>query len=697
MSFSMGSMPVRASLVRAKSSAFKLNKTLVSAAVLSAISTGAHAAGTFEGPMGIEGRWGMEVTVGTAVRTKDADASIVARGNGGQASSGTVDDGNLNFSKGDVFSTVAKAVGEVEIRKDNYGAFFRAKAYSDLHLKNASVPHGSANNAYEPDQPLNDDGFPDGSKFEDVQLLEAFGFADFYPGDKPLTVKFGNQVVTWGEALFVLGGVNQYSNFDAAALRRPGAQLKEVFLPLPQVYANFQATDELSIEAFAQLNHEKVSVDGCGTLFSPADLLNCGNSGSPINPGTLRVDPATLIGGPAGTQAVVINFENYDDRQAYTGNGSGSARTTNLDGSSGGTAALADPVVQGLLNSQPQFNFRMDEAQERRSRDDGQIGLAARYYAGEIGTEFGAYLVNYHQRVPNLSLISNPTSDPNSAFSGQGLGNTFGVTPLSYFFDWGAEDIQVAGFSAATEFGGYSVFGEISYTKDYPAAYNTVDLIKGAGTGDGPLKRYKQAYDPNPSAGQIFSGSKPMDKIQAQVSTIKLFPRVLKAASWAMVGEIGVQFWDGIEDPFTGERFGRSPAFGAGAHAEYDEGFGSCDLGVNPNSDQNGAGGDPRYCSTDGYATKTAAGYRLLFVGDYPSLIGGATIKPRIFFSHDFSGTSVDGVFLEDRKNLGLGLRAEIQSGKYFAETNYSMFDKNAFYDPFKDRDFVSLVLGANL
>ena len=682
---------------RTLSSFARLSKGLVALSVASLFAPSSFAGGTFEGPYGIEGRWGMEVTVGTAARTKDADPSLVARGNGGQASSGTIDDGNQNFSEGDVFSTVAKAVGEVEVRKDNYGAFFRAKAYSDLHLKNASVPHGSSNNAYRPDEPLNDDGFPDGSKFEDVQLLEAFGFADFYPGDKPLTIKAGNQVVTWGEALFVLGGINQYSNFDAAALRRPGAQLKEVFLPLPQLYANFQATDELSLEAFAHLNHEKVSVDGCGTLFSPADLLNCGQSGSPINPGTLRVDPTVIAGGPSSGQAVIVNFEDYDDRQAYTGEGDGEVRTTNLDGSEGGLAAVADPAVQALINSQPGFNFRMDEANERRSRDDGQIGLAARYYAGSIGTEFGAYIVNYHQRIPNLSLISNPTSDPDSAFSGQGLGGTLGVTPLSYFFDFGKEDIQVLGFSAATELFGYSVFGEISYTKDYPAAYNTVDLIKGAGTGDGPLKRYQQEYNANPGPGQIFSGSKPLDKIQVQASTIKLFPRVLKAASWALVGEVGVQFWNDIGDPLTEERFGRSPAFGAAAHVEYDEGFGTCDLGVNPNSDQNGAGGDPRYCATDGFATKTAAGYRILFVGNYPNLIGSTTIKPRVFFSHDFNGTSADGVFLEDRKNLGLGLRAEIQSGKYFAETNYSMFDDNAFYDPFKDRDFVSLVVGANL
>jgi len=55
--------------------------------------------------------------VGASMRTKDADESLVFIGNGGKASSGTVDDGNLNYNKGDVFSSAAKAVGELELKR----------------------------------------------------------------------------------------------------------------------------------------------------------------------------------------------------------------------------------------------------------------------------------------------------------------------------------------------------------------------------------------------------------------------------------------------------------------------------------------------------------------------------------------------------------------------------------------------------
>lgn len=633
------------------------------------------AAGSFDGPAGIEGRWAMEVTVGASMRTKDADESLVFIGNGGTASSGTVDDGNLNFNKGDVINAVAKAVGELELKKDNVGVFLRAKAFSDFHNRSNKVPHGSSANGYRPDEPLNDNGFDKGTKFEEAQFLDTYAFADFEPFGKPLTVKLGNQVVTWGEALFVLGGVNQYSNFDAAALRRPGVQLKEVFLPLPQIYGNIQATDSLSIESFVQLNHEKVVIDGCGTYFSPADLLNCNFQGSPVNPGVLNV---------GGNE---IDFTGYNDRESFEGGGTVSVNGSPFDTSTvAGASGLAGVIggLTGLPTDLGNLNFRMAQLADRRAKDTGQVGLAARYYAGEIGTEFGAYVVNYHQRIPNLGLVKTPSNYEGSIFNGVEAGGQSVVNPLSYFFDYGKENIQVAGVSAATEFFGFSVFGEMSYTKDYPAGYNTVDLIKGGATGDGPLGRYGD-NDQFPE-GSVLDGFKPLDKIQMQVSTIKLFPRRLGASSVALVAEVGAQMWRGIGDPFTGERFGRSPAFGAGAHQTYNGG--NCDRGVNPNTNN---------CTVDGYATETAFGYRVLSVITYPDALYGVTLQPRLFFSHDFKGYSADGVFLEDRMNLGLGLRAEIQSAKYFAEVNYSMFNDEAYFDPFKDRDFLSLVLGANL
>lgn len=632
----------------------------------------AQAAGDFEGPLDTKGRWAMEVTLGMSSRLENADPSLVGTGNGGIAGSNTVDDGNLNFQKGDVFSTVIKAIGEVDIHRDGKGAFLRAKAYSDLTLNNTSVPHGASNTGYVRDQPLSDEGFPDGSRFEDFQVLDAYAYMDTEVAEHPLSIKLGRQVVTWGEGLFIQGGVNQYSNLDAAALRRPGAQLKEVFLPIPQLYANFQATDTISLEGFVQFNHEKLSIDGCGTLFSPADLLNCGTTGTGVNPGALAL----------GGSGLYADFSQYTDQQAMFGGGS--ARVVMADGTDVG------PLSTVLGAGAASITFRLDEAKERRAKDKGQMGIAMRYFSEGLDTEFGVYAVNYHQRLPNLSLINTPTRDSNSIFSGQGIGATFGIPGLSYLFDWGAEDIRVVGVSAATEIGGWSVFGEVSATKDYPAPLNTPDLVKGAGTGTGPLQRYQAQAENNPAGTVILSGFKRIDKLQGQVSTIKLFPRALGTSTIALIGEIGIQIWDGIEDPFTGERIGRSPAFGAASHAQYNGG--NCDIGVNSSANL-----DPRYCAPEGFATKTAAAYRLLTVFQYPNLLSGINVSPRAFVAHDFEGNSADGLLVEGRINIGLGVKADIQSGKYFADLSYSGFMDDSFYDPLKDKDFISFVLGANL
>lgn len=632
----------------------------------------ATASGDFEGPWDTKGRWAAEVTVGVASRLESADPSLISIGNGGISATNTVDDGNLNFKKGEVFSTVVKALGEVDLSKNGTGVFVRAKAYSDLTLKNKKVPHGASNTSYIADQKLSDAGMPEGSQFEDVQLLDAYVYADAEIAEKPLTIKVGRQVVTWGEALFIQGGVNQYANLDAAALRRPGAQLKEVFLPIPQIYANYQASDGLSLEGFAHFSHEKASIDGCGTFFSPADLLNCGRAGSGLNPGALAL----------GGTGLFADFSAYSDREAMFGGGPASIKTA--DGTDVGPLS----TVLGL--GAASINFRIDEAQERRSRDNGQFGLAMRYFSEEYDTEFGVYAVNYHQRLPNISLVNTPTTDTNSVFSGQGIGSTFGIPGLSYFFDWGGSDIQVLGLSAATEIGGWSVFGEFSATKDYAAPLNTPDLVKGAATGSGPLARYQAQAANNPAGTQILAGFKRLDKLQAQVSTIKLFPRALGTSTVALIGELGVQYWDGIEDPLTGERVGRNPSFGAATHANYNGG--NCDLGVNASANL-----DPRYCAADGFATKTVAAYRLLTVFQYPNLFSGINVSPRAFLSHDFHGTSADGFLIEDRVNIGLGVKADIQSGKYFADLSYSGFLDKSFYDPMKDKDFIAFVLGANL
>ena len=97
----------------------KYNRTMALAVAAALASPLAHAE-TFTTDNGLEGRWSLNMSVGTSIRMKDADKNLISVPNGGTAGAGA-DDGNLNFKKHDAYSTVGKLTGELELKGDTYG------------------------------------------------------------------------------------------------------------------------------------------------------------------------------------------------------------------------------------------------------------------------------------------------------------------------------------------------------------------------------------------------------------------------------------------------------------------------------------------------------------------------------------------------------------------------------------------------
>ena len=62
-------------------------------------------------------------------------------------------------------------------------------------------------------------------------------------------LRLGRQVVSWGESTFIQNGINVINHFDVSALRVPGSELKEGFLPQEMVNFSLQFTDNLSAQA----------------------------------------------------------------------------------------------------------------------------------------------------------------------------------------------------------------------------------------------------------------------------------------------------------------------------------------------------------------------------------------------------------------------------------------------------------------
>jgi hypothetical protein len=74
-----------------------------------------------------EGQWSLGASVGRAWRTTDADPDIIGKAYGG-TSSGLSHMGNLNYGKGDAYSTPLTVTGEVQIERDNLGLVLGGRA-----------------------------------------------------------------------------------------------------------------------------------------------------------------------------------------------------------------------------------------------------------------------------------------------------------------------------------------------------------------------------------------------------------------------------------------------------------------------------------------------------------------------------------------------------------------------------------------
>ncbi len=637
----------------------KHSRKPLAAAIALALAAPAAMAGTFNTDSGLEVQWSLNASYGKSFRAKNADLNLIAVPNGGKAGNGN-DDGNKNFAKGDAFSSVLKTTGELQVKGENLGVFVRAFAWTDYTLNNKGMAHGHYSNGYVPGAQLSDAGMDKLSTFQGAALGDAYVFGNVDLDGKPLSFKLGNQVVNWGESLFI-PGVNAMGAFDLNAARRPGAQVKEILRPQPQLTANIGLGKGLSLEAFAGIQWRQSVLDGCGTYWSMADSLNC-------NGGTV------LFGDAVGGDAVQFN---------------GAPLLGKLP-------AALDPLLTslGLSRSMP-LNFKLQQAGKIMPKKGGQWGVSGHYFADAISTDFGFYYANYTTHTPIISLVKTPSDMP-SVWSGAveklakaqpalapALGLLSKVPGGRIAWDYGAENIKTAGVSASTEIGGFSVFGEISRTRDIPVQINAPDMLAGVVAGIGPMASFGTDFrNPAIPNGKVITGYHRKDKTQLQASFIKIVPQILGADSLTLLGEVAGQSWSGIGNPNTSTRYGRGFVYNFGPTTALG---GTC-AGLNPNA---------AYCENEGYATSRAWGYRLQAEAQFPNVFAGVNLKPRVFFAHDVSGYSADSYFVKDRQTRSVGLRADYLS-RYYADISYTAYNKNAKYDIMHDRDNYSFVVGVN-
>lgn len=412
-----------------KNQRFRIRRVAAAAAALcgvaSLLASGPAAAARFLTDGGMEVDFGSTISYGVQVRGLNPARDNIGNDNGGNVPvSGALgaringdaatanpdfnflngDDGNLNSKRGSVVSAALKGTHELGLKwGDGWKSLTRASWVLDSQVDQTRA------------LPLSADAKDLAA--HNLTLLDIWLSKDFkLLGEQPATLKFGNQVVSWGEDIFIPGGINSINALDLRKYHTPGTQLKEVFRPAPMLYLNTGLTDTLNLEAYYQFGWNGFQFDPVGTFFSNADIVGKGQRAAYI--------PSSSLGLAAGS---------VGDRGALIANG------TNV------------------------IPFEAD----KKPSNSGQFGIALRSKPQNIDAELAFYYMRYHDKLPFTALFTDP------AMAAANVAN------IGYRNEYGT-DKDLFGVSFNTKVGSVAVGGELSYRPRDSVAIDPSVPLSGA-------------------------------------------------------------------------------------------------------------------------------------------------------------------------------------------------------------------------
>ena len=457
---------------------------------------------------GIEGSFDSQISMGSSWRVEKQDDQLLKNGN--------FEDGNANFSKGDAFSQVFKGSHDLQVSYQNFGGFVRGKYWYDSALADNQVDYGhsASSTVGDPANPLSmtmagnsqldDSGFNDNAKFSGAQLMDAYVYAEFDVLGAPLDVRLGRQVVSWGESTFILGGINAINPVDVNSFTRPGAEIKEILLPLNMAYTNVGLSENLSLEAFYQLEFQQTVLPGCGTFFSVNDYAPQG------------CDVINIQNGAASIQR-------HED----------GIRKPDADGQFG----LSFRYISPQLNDS-EFGFYYLNVHNRNPLISG------------TRTTYDAATLD------GIAQTAGPQAAAGAA-----------ISTTNYFVSY-PEDVQLYGLSFATSVGSVALSGEITHKVDMPIQINGSQLITAALQGStaslapiGMSSTQLDAEIATVAPGEVFLGYRTFDATQLQMTMIQFFDQALGSDRLTLVAEAGVSFIHGFDEGDDSIRFERADYF----------------------------------------------------------------------------------------------------------------------------------------
>lgn len=496
------------------------------------------------------------------------------------------DDGDLNYNKHDVFSSVIKGTHELSLKYgDGWSALGRVSWAKDFKMDDTRRTD------------IDDDAD------QRVDLLDLWVAKSFDIGQMPAKVKVGNQVISWGEEIFVTGGINQINALSLPKYHTPGTQLKEVFIPAPMASFNLGLTETLNLEAYYQFKWNAYDLDPVGAYFSNVDVVGKGHRS-------------------------LYYSTNYVD--GIMGQGTCAGLTP--------TGHCGEPLISGLDDPTLVANgLAIPYAGERDAKNSGQYGIALRWTAEDIGTEFGLFYERYHDKLPFVGYTA--VSDPDN------------LRVDNFFVNYG-EDKDLFGLSMNTMVGPVAVGAELSYRPNDSVAIDPTVPFGSAFTGQ--FNRFS-VFDTGTSKGFVEE-----KKWQAHLNAVYTFsandplgfiPTSLGASDGFLLTEAVVTHYPDLDTS------GRTPYF------------------------------LPDYSLPD----RTSWGYVTEFGINYPNVFGtGITVTPQLDFAHDVNGTSPNALpFVEGRKSLTSGVAFNYRD-RWKGGVQWVQFWGGGDNNLMADRDFLS-------
>jgi hypothetical protein len=323
-----------------------------------------------------------------------------------------MDDGDRNFKKGSLVNNRLSLLAEADFHKNNYGLFLRGSAFYDdvYHRGNDNNSPGTINKTGANNEFSSEARHYEGGR---ARMLDSYVYGNFKFGEgKSLDLRLGNQVVAWGESLYFPGISGAQGPADATKANVPGAEVKDILLPVGQLSAQLALSNDWSVMGYCQYQYQPNQLDAVGGYFSYSDLVGPGAQFLRFTPGAY-----SQFG---------LNFP------------------------------PASPNITG--NAVPL-------AGTQDARNDNQWGIGTRVRVGQE-SELGLFHLNYHDKNPSVSVNYSPTGAMLQSLGFPAL------MPTSYNINY-LENIQLTGASFSTHLGDANVAGEISYKHNVPMLVET--------------------------------------------------------------------------------------------------------------------------------------------------------------------------------------------------------------------------------